>query len=240
MLTGTADMEALSAGAPVMESLDAEAVRLERVEVLQAVFEQPHNSREENLPPGLHPTTPPLLVLLAWAVEDSPWGPFGMAQARVSCRSGVRPRGFVRGCIVDNPDAARALATNWGLPAQSGRVHLKRHFDGIELRVEHDGDMAADFSGLDPDPLDPGDVQYTVTTTLAHTPRGLRLVQVEPEYELHRVERLRPRLNSFGWDGIVRPVHPVSASIAVGALTLPKLRFLSRPDVLAFEGTEKI
>lgn len=244
MLTGAADVEALAAAAPVMGSFEADAVRLDRVEVLQALFEQPYDSRAGNLPPGLHPTTPPLLVLLAWAVEDSPWGAFSMAQARVSCRSGVRPRGFVRSCIVDNPDAGAALAANWGFPAQTGRVRLSRHYDGVELTVERDGAAAASFSGLDPDPLDPGDVQYTVTTTLAHTPRGLRLVQVEPEYEPERVERLQPRLNAFdagAWGAAgIEPVHPVSASIAVGSVTVPKLRFLSRPDVLAFEGTEKI
>jgi hypothetical protein len=244
VLTGTAQLDELAAGAPVIESFDAQPVRFERVEVLQALFEQPYDTREANLPPGLHPTTPPLLILLAWAVEDSPWGPFSLAQARVSCRSGVRPRGFVRSCIVDNPDAGAALASTWGLPVKPGRVRLSRHYDGLELAVEREGTVAASFSGLDPDPLDPGDVQYTVTTTLARTPRGLRLVQVEPDYEPDRVERLAPRLNTFdtrAWGATgLRPVYPVSASIAVGALTIPKVRFLSRPDVPAFEGTEKI
>ena len=82
---------------------------------MHAAFELPYASREPLLPPGLHPTTPPLMVLLAWRVADSPWGPFSMAQARISCRSGVRPRGFVAGCIVD--DAAgrrRLLPPDWG------------------------------------------------------------------------------------------------------------------------------
>jgi hypothetical protein len=87
-------------------------------------------------------------------------------------------------------------------------------------------------------------VQYTVTTTLAHTPNGLRLVQVEPEYELARAERIRPRLEAFDADGWgaprLHPVHVVSASVAVGMLTIPRLRFVSRPDVLAFEGTESL
>jgi acetoacetate decarboxylase len=244
VLTGTADVDVLASRAPVMESLDGEPVALGRVEVLQAVFELPYASRESLLPPGLHPTTPPLLVVLAWRVGDSPWGPFAMAQARVSCRSGVRPRGFVRRCIVDGEDATAALATRWGWPAVAGTVELVRGYDRTRLVVASEGATAIELVGADPDPLDPGDVQFTVTTSLAHTPRGLRLVQVEPEYELRRVERVRPRLDAFdgpvwGLPGFV-PRHPVAATVSVGDVAMPRLRFLSRPDVSAFEGTERI
>ena len=244
MLSGTADLDVLAGRSPVMESLDTAPVELGGVEVLQAAFEQPYSSREPALPPGLHPTTPVLLVLLAWKVAESPWGAFSMAQARVSCRSGVRPRGFVAGCIVDHPAACAALAAGWGLPAQAGTVSLQRRFDGVELSVGRDGATAAGLVALDPDPLGADDVQFTVTTTLATTPRGLRLVQVEPEYELTRVERVRPRLTAFdaaAWgEPSLQPRHPVSATVSVGRVTLPSLRFLSRPDVTAFEGTEKV
>lgn len=244
MLSGTADLDALAGRAPVMQSLDTAAVELGGVEVLQAAFEQPYSYRQPALPPGLHPTTPVLLVLLAWKVAESPWGSFSMAQARVSCRSGVRPRGFVAGCIVDNPAACAALAAGWGLPAQDGTVSLQRRFDGVELRVARDGAPAAELVALDPDPLGVDDAQFTVTTTLATTPRGLRLVQVEPEYELDRVERVRPRLTAFdapAWgEPCLQPRHPVSATISVGRVTLSAIRFMSRPDVTAFEGTEKI
>ena len=244
MLSGTATLDELAARAPVMASLDAPPVALSDVEVLQSTFELRYSSREPALPAGLHPTTPPLLVVLAWRAPSSPWGPFTMAQARVSCRSGVRPRGFVAGCIVDTAVAASGLAGSWGLPAVVGRVSLDRRYDRAELLVEGPDGPAAHLVALDPDPLGPDDVQFTVTTTLATTPRGLRLVQLEPEYELRRVERVHPRLLVF--DGAqwrqpaLRPYHPVSATVAVGQVTIPKLRFLSRPDVNAFEGTEKI
>lgn len=217
-----------------------EPVTLEDIEVFQAIFEMAYSSREATLPPGLHPTTPPLLVVLAWRVPDSPWGPFCMAQVRVSCRSGVRPRGFVIGCRVDSHRAAAELAGRWGFPASVGPVRLDRFYDSTVL----DAEGALAVTGLDPDPLGPGDVQYTVTTTLAHTPRGLRLVQVEPEYELRRVERVRPRLEHFddaAWGGRgLAPRCPVSASVGVGTLSIPRLRFVSRPDVMAFEGTETV
>jgi hypothetical protein len=244
VLSGSAILDDLAARAPVMSSLDTAPVTLDDVEVLQATFELPYSSRESLLPTGLHPTTPPLLVLLAWRVPASPWGPFTMAQARVSCRSGVRPRGFVVGCLADTPEAASGLARAWGLPAVRGRVTLERRYDRAELAAEGPDGPAAHLVALDPDPMSPDDVQFTVTTTLATTPRGLRLVQVEPEYEIRRVERIRPRLLAFeerGWGQTgLRPYHPVSATVAVGRVTVPPLRFLSRPDVNAFEGTEKV
>jgi hypothetical protein len=238
MLTGSADIETLAAGAPILTSFDAGPVEYQKAEILQALFEQPYATRQANLPPGLHPTTPPLLVVLAWKTQS-----FCVAQARVSCRSGVRPRGFVASCVVDREQAVEELAP-WGLPAQVGEVELSRHYDGVELRVSRQGRVALALSGLDPDPLSPGDVQFTVTSTLAHTPRGLRLVQVEPEYDLERVERVKLRLDHFdaeawGAPGL-DPVYPISATISVGTITIPRVRFLSRPDVLAFVGTEKV
>jgi len=244
MLSGTADVAALADRAPVMETLDAGPAELVDVDVLQAAFELPYACREALLPPGLHPTTPPLLIVLAWRVGQSPWGSFSVAQARVSCRSGVRPRGFVAGCIVDRHDAAAALAGGWGLPAVPGTVELRRASDRVELVVSRGGAPALELVGVDPDPLERGDAQFTVTTALARTPRGLRLVQIEPEYELRRVERVRPHVTSFdgaAWAlaGAV-PRYPVAATISRGDVTLPPLRFLSRADVNAFEGTERI
>jgi hypothetical protein len=110
--------------------------------------------------------------------------------------------------------------------------------------VTQGGVCAVRIIGLDPDPLNPDDVQLSVTSTLAMTPRGLRLIQVEPEYAWRRVERVRPRLDEFdagSWgEPMLRPSHPVSATVSVGDITIPPLRYVSRPDVLAFEGTEKL
>ena len=41
-------------------------------------------------------------------------------------------------------------------------------------------------------------------------------------------------------DARVQPVYPVSASFAVADITIPRIRFVCRPDVLAFDGTEAV
>jgi Acetoacetate decarboxylase (ADC) len=244
VLTGTADVDRLASRAATMPSFEAHPVTFPAVEVVQAVFEMRWAARQVTLPPGLHPTNPPILTVLAWRAPESPWGPFSLAQLRVGCRSGVRPRGLVAGCVNDNPAAAAALAAGWGLPGRIGTVGLQRRYDAVSLEVLVDGRQVLALVGRQPVPLQPGDVQYTVTMTLASTPRGVRLVQVEPEYRLARVERLRARLTAFdgaGWgEEALAPSTPVSATVGVGDVTLPRLRFVSRPDVSAFQGTESV
>jgi hypothetical protein len=243
-MVGTARLEDLAAGRPRLAGFAAGAVALPGAEVLQAMFEMPVAARESLLPPALHPTNPALCVILAWRCPESPWGPFALAQVRAQSRSGLRPRGFVTGAVCDNPDAADALATDFGFPARRGEVLLRRAYDAAWLEVALGGHAILALEGMDPEPLLPIDVHYSVTLNLAETPRGLRLVQVEPEYAVTRAERLRPRLLSFhpeAWgDRRLDPYHAVSASLASADIRLPALRYVCRPDVLAFEGSEPV
>jgi hypothetical protein len=245
MLVGTADPAALAAGAPVMDGFATDALVLEQAEVFQVVCEIDAAAREAVLPPGLHPTNPPLVTLLVYRCPTSPFGPFAMAQLRVECRSGVRPRAFQVGGFADNAAAIATLAGRFGYRLQPGAVVLRRQYDAVDACVTTaDGRRAVAVTACDPDPLAPADVQYMANMNLAETPRGLRLVQVEPDYRIQRAERGRPRVDAFdgaAWgDARIRPVCPVSASITVADVTLPPVRFVCRPDVLAFEGTESV
>ena len=243
MILGSARVEDLVAARPRVGSLSAGPITLPGAEVLQAMFEMPVAAREAVVPPGLHPTNPALCVILAWRCPESPWGAFSLAQVRAQVRSGLRPRGFVVGAVCDNPAAADALATDFGFPARSGEVLLRRAYDAAWLEVSVAGHTILALEGMDPEPLLPVDVLYSVTLNLAETARGPRLLQVEPEYEIERAERLRPRLLSFhpeGWgDRRLDPYFAVSASVTRATIVIPRLRFVCRPDVLAFQGTEK-
>ena len=244
MLIGTANVEELASRAPVMASLDGEPASCEQAEVLQVTYEIATPHREAMLPPALHPTDPPVLTWLVYRCPASPWGSFTMAQTRLECRSGLRLRGYLISAVVDNSVAAEALGQRWGFATQNGHIELHRYYDSVRATVDTDGRRILDVIVADPDPLSPADVQYVANVNLAHTPRGLRLVQVETRYQVHRVERGRPRVVAFdgaAWgDARVQPVYPVSASLAVADLTFPRIRFVCRPDVLAFDGTEAV
>lgn len=244
MLRGTATVDELRRHIATLSSFDTEALRLEGVELLQALFEIRIGGRQSSLPPGLHPTNPPTFVLQVWNCPDSPWGPFRLAQGRIGCRSGLRPRGLVQACVCDNAAAVAGLRSRWGYPAHLGDVTLLRRYDTVMASASSEsGAPAFELTASDPEPLGTDDVAYTTTVVLADTPRGTRLVQVDVDVTATRAERLRPHFDSFanGWvHPSVDPYHPVSASIAVADVVLQPLRYISDPVELAFTATERV
>ncbi len=243
MLIGTTDVCELVADPPAIAAFATQPVILPGASVVQHITEVMVAGRLTSLPPSLHPTNPPSAVLLFWDCPASPWGPFRMAQGRVACRSGLRPRGFVQGCVVDNPVAREALRTEWGFPAVAGEVVVDRGYDRVRASATRDGAEVAAVTGRDPDPLGSGDIAYTTTIALAETPLGLRLVQVDSEYAVARAERLRPTIEAYapGWmHPSIAMSRPISGSITLSDITLQPHRYVSKPDELAFTGTETI
>jgi hypothetical protein len=245
MLTGTASLDELVEGAATLDSFDVAEVVLPDVDVLQVLFETRHSGREASLPPALHPTNPPTFVVQVWRCPDSPWGPFSVAQGRVGSRSGLRPRGMIQGCIVDDANVVAALRCGWGIPARLGEVALRRRYDGVEAQASVDGSLAVSVVGVGAEPLGPDDVAYSTGIALAHTPRGLRLVQIDVDVAVSDAVRMRPRLEHhdasvWGVHPAVVPYHPVSATVARATVTLERLRYVCKPDELAFTGTEPV
>jgi hypothetical protein len=244
MLVGTRDPESFAARAPKLEQPATEPLELPDVDVLQVVTEIASEGMEAMLPPGLHPTLPPVVSWLVYRAITSPWGAFTLAQTRIGCRSGARPRGFLLQGVIDNPTAKSALESSWGYPLVRGEVGLHRNYHEIRVDVDVGGRRILEVGLRNLDPLSPSDVQYVANMNPALAAQGLRLVQVDPEYDVHRAERGTPLIESFdaaAWgDESIRSVYPVSASFTVADVTLPRVRYLCRPDVLAFEGTESV
>jgi hypothetical protein len=244
VLVGTGDPDALARGAATLAGFGTAPEKLLGVETLQIAFELERAGADALLPPGLHPTRPPVITWLVQRVPESPWGPFALAQCRIECRSGLRPRGFLRGGAIDNEAARAALAARWGYALARGEPRLARSYDEIRARVAVAGAPVLELAIRDPMPLRNADAYYVANVHLAHTPRGLRLVQVDPDFDVARAERGRPLIDRFdaeawGCAG-VRPSGPVSGSFSIADVTLPALRYVCKPDVLAFLGTERV
>lgn len=244
MLSGTARPETLGRGAPTIADLSTEPVTLADVATLQLFAEFASDLAEELLPPGLHPTLPGVVGFMVQRVGASPWGPFGLAQTRIECRSGVRPRGFLVAAVVDNAAAAAALSSRWGFRVVAGEVRLRRFYDQVGAAVTIGGLEVLAIGLRDPEPLSTADVQYVANMNLAKTPKGLRLVQVDPTFTVERAERGEPTVTVFDGEawGVseLDPAYPISASFTAGSMTLPRLRYLCRADVWAFDGTERV
>ncbi len=246
-LYGVRDTETLLEYAPEMESLSTEPVELPRAEVLQVMFEIDDQWMQRLLPRALHPTIPPTATFVFWRCPESPAGPFNLAQVRVGCRAGVRPRGLPLASWCDSEQASTALRSRWGFNCRPGSVRLQRYYDRVEGSVGDGNRPVLQVSLVDPQAISGGDVQYTANMNLARVRRGgevlPRLVQVDPEFTFRRAERGTPVVDRFERDtstGGVVPVYPVSASYTVCDITMPRIRYIVDPDRPAMEATETI
>ena len=244
MLVGTTPLEQLVSNLPTIPTWDVEPFVLEQVEILQAQFELAASGIERFLPPALHPTIPPLGHWSCWDVPDSPWGSFRLIQFRLSCRSGARPRTFLLGAFIDNQEAQESFASKWGLEAVQAEIHFGRSYDVAEFKASVNGQCAIDVSLRNPESLATSDLQLFASMHGAITPSGLRLVQFDPSYEVNRTERYAPTMNHFSaqvWEREgIDPVYVVTAWGANTSIHLPKVRFVCRPDIDAFRGTESV
>ena len=161
MIVGTASIDQLAEHAATIPEFATETVEFNNVVCFQLTTEMRNVARESQLPPALHPTVPAGFSLQAFAVGDSPWGAFTFATLRISCRSGVRARGFTRATVVDDKQACDALRAQFGFPARVGRVQLRHGYDGATIVVDDEGqEPSLHIEAIDPEPMAVNDVQY--------------------------------------------------------------------------------
>ncbi|HZQ34286.1 MAG TPA: acetoacetate decarboxylase family protein [Dehalococcoidia bacterium] len=249
-LSGVRDVAPLVDQAPAMEGLKTEPAELRGAGILHVMYEIAGAAMLAVLPKALHPTIPPTATFWVWHCPESEAGPFTLAQVRIGCRAGVRPRGWPTAAYCDSAQAAEWLSKRWGFPCREGQheVRLRHLHDRVVATVRSGGSEILHVELVDPQPISGADVQYTASMHLARVPYadGLkpRLVQVDPEFTFHRAERGRPQVASFdqaAWKAeAVDPVYAVSATYAVADITLPRIRYVMNPDLPAMQGTEAV
>ena len=247
-LTGTRDISDIVAHRPAVPRLDTEPWELKECTHLQLMFEIDDGAMTSLLPPALHPTIPPTVLFNILDVPGSSVGPFALAEVRIGCRSGARPRGLLLAAVCNSESAINELARRWGYPVQAGDVELRRNYDRITAEAYIDGEPV--FSGqlFDPEAINGSDIQYLANLNLARIERDgqqlTRLIQVDPDYAFHRADRGRPQLDWFdpdAWDlPDCEPVYSVSASCAVVDVTLPRIRYLVDPAKPPLQSVEKL
>ena len=247
-LTGTRDLAVLADTAPLVTDLDTEPWDLKEAQHLQLHYELGTESRTTLLPPALHPSVPPTLLINVTDVPDSEVGAFTLATARIGCRAGARPRGLLVRGYCNSAAAAGVLRERWGFPVDLAEVSLQRGYARITAAVTVGSATVLDGDLIDPQPITGGDVQYLATLNLARLARGgseePRLVQVDPDYAFHRAQRGRPRLTAFAPEAWALPgaraAHPISASLTAVDITLPRLRYLVDPAKPPLEAVERL
>lgn len=248
-LVGSRDISQLASASPVMPGLDTEPLELPGAQLLQLLYEIDDAGMTNLIPPALHPTIPPTVLITVTNVPESPWGPFSLAEVRVGCRSGARPRALLYRAVCNSPEAAEALRARWGYPLVIGDVSLERGYDRVRgTATTTDDGIVLDVTLRNPDPIGGGDLQYISSLHLARVRRGeeevVRLIQVDPEYAVSKADRGRPelatcRVGSFGLEE-AEISYPVSASAATANITLPALRYLVDPQKPPLQSVERI
>ena len=243
-LVGTLDVTSLPTPAPELADFETDAWELGEIDVLHVNYEISANAIQSSVPPALHPSIPPHLSWLVYRVKDSSDGPFTLAQTRVGCRIGLKPRGLLLSAFCDNPDVGRQLRSRWGFDVRAGHLVVSKHADQIELRVRSAGRDILALDVVDPTLLPGGAVPIAAGMNLARTPVGTRLVQVDPEYVIASAERGKVKLHTFdaaAWgDPTIAPTWPISGSFIRAEVTLPRLRYLTDPTSTSADGTTRL
>jgi hypothetical protein len=246
-LAGSLDIRNLLDDAP-MVTLSDRQMHIDAVDILQVMYEIGFSDVEALVPAALNPTIPPVVGFLVYQAADSEFGPFSLAQVRLTARAGVRPRAYLVSACCDNAAAAEVLSGSWGYRIQPAEVRLRRFHDRVECTVTANRHAILEVALVDPTPITGHDIQYPPGMHLARiaddngtTPR---LIQVDSEYEFQRADRGRPELGTFdaaAWgDERLVPVEPVSASFAACDVTITNVRYVCNPDIPAAEGTQHV
>lgn len=246
-LVGSRNLSDLAAQAPHIPSLDVDHWDLPKAQILTVMYEMDDDAMLSLIPPALHPTIPPTLVFTVTRVPESPAGPYVLAEVRVGCRSGARPRGFLARGYTDSQQAVDALGARYGYPLKKAAVTLEKRYDRIHAMVETDR-IVLDVALMNPEPVSGNDLQYLSNLNIAMVPReGVekpRLVQIDPDYTFHSADRGQPQLKAFEADAWelpgARPYYPVSASFAVADISMPALRYLVDPDKPPLASVERL
>jgi hypothetical protein len=241
-LTGTLDVATRADTTPTITEFSQESLELGDVQVVHVSYEIASATMQEVLPPALNPSIPPHCTWLFIRATDGPFGPFALAQARVGCRAGLKPRAFTMSTFVDNEQLAKTLATGWGYRIKIGKVHISDRYDRVVAGVDLDGRSILELELMAPTQLASGaTVPYGPNFNLVNTPFGLQLLQVDIAYDIATAEVAPPKLlrfDSSAWgDSQVTPTSPIIASLLHASVTVEPPRFLCDPNLPPAVGT---
>ena len=247
-LLGTRDLSDLALAAPVVSFAESDRWELPGAQILQLMYEIDDDAMTSLIPRALHPTIPPTLVFTVTKVPESPVGAFVLAEVRVGCRSGARPRGFLARGYCDSSAAIEALGERWGYPLRRADCVIEKRYDRIHAAVSTAAGVVLDLTLLNPEPVSGNDLQYLSNLNVAKVVRDgvevLRLVQVDPDYVFRSADRGKPQLDAFDAAAWLlagaRVNYPVSASYAVADVNMPSLRYLVNPAKLPLEALETV
>ncbi len=244
---GTLDLSGWNKSAPTIDGYKTEPLLLKGAQILSINIEIDDDPADALIPRTMHPSIPEYAIFNVTNYPESPFGPFAIAEVRISGRTGVRPRGFVLRSYCNNEDACRELASRWGYPTAPAEVKLDIRHDRVVGRVTAGGRPVLECELIDRDVIAGGDIQYIASMHMARNNEDgkLVLVQVDPDFTFSKAERGKPRIilldnDAFSAGNNLRLGNPISATFTTAEVTLPKIRYVCNPELPAMQGTTKV
>jgi hypothetical protein len=244
---GTLDLSGWNKSAPNLNGYKTEPLVLKGAQILSINIEIDDDPADALLPRTMHPSIPEYAIFNVTNYPESPFGPFAIAEVRVSGRTGVRPRGFVLRSFCNNEDACRELASRWGYPTAHADVKLDIRHDRVVGRVVAGGRPVLECEMVDRDFISGGDIQYIASMHMARNKEDgkLVLIQVDPDFTFSKAERGKPRIvlldtDAFNAGTNLRLGNPIAATFTTAEVTLPKIRYICNPELPAMQGTTKV
>jgi hypothetical protein len=220
-----------------------EPVVLSDVEVVRVTWELVGARGRHLLPAGLYLTSPALVTVqaLRCAGGSGDLGAFSVVTVALSCRSGARARAtIVAGAVDADPATAARLVDGWAFPRTHAGASIERRYDAARVTVPG----LVDATARDLRPIGVHDTQFVVGLHPTTIDGADRMVQVDLDVEPRRAERGRAVLHELcltGADGApLLAGTAVAAVVAVGAATLPRVRFVLDPAIEPHLGTTAV
>lgn len=242
---GTVDATKQVDDLPTITEFVPDALPIEGARLIQVVSEVPRGSTAGMLPSALAPVSPAFMSWRGLFLPETPWGPTTIAETRILCRAGFRPRVYLLDAKTDNPDALEPLRSRWGYRIETAeKVSLRRYHDATQLEVVDNGVTTLSLEAVQPTTTSGTAFGMNASIHLANTPIGPKLVQVGIDYTFTRAEICRPKIRTFvpsAWraEGL-DSTYPVSAISGVADIELREIKFATDLDKPALFGTQPV
>lgn len=221
-------MDVGKASGPTLKSLKGETWALKGVRILDVRTEIAAGPGDALIPPAVHPGIPSYGALVVTIAEDSPVGPFVLAELRVGVRVGAIGAFLVVGAICDNEAARAALADNWGFSVAAGQVRLDEFHHRVDARVTAGGRTVLDLGLTDLHALPGTRLSVPSLVNLARHDGKAVLVNAPVSLTYAQANGGRALLRAFdgaafGAGDNFRPTHPMGAAYGMADLTIEAL-----------------
>ena len=244
---GTLDVATALAAAPHVLTTEGPSWEIVDATMIQVNWEVDDEGAIGLTPPACHPSIPPFASFFAGRYPDTPVGTFNLAQVRLVIRAGIRPRAFCLGAVCNNAEAVELLRSTWGYPVVLGDVDVSVRHDRTRVAAAVNGREVLEMVLPNPEVIAGSDLMTFDNLHLVQLgdPIEGAILQIDPEYAIHKAQRGVPRLNlpdpnALGMRGMLRLGAPIVGFSIVADTDFVPIRFLMDPVKPAIQGTRKI